>query len=61
MFASTILCLVFLSLKYRTDLLDKTRDPVLNCAALALSLYAVTAITYTICGFNFSNPVVALT
>lgn len=55
-----LLCLVFLSLKYRKDLLDKSRDPVLNAAALALSLFAVTSITYKICGLNFSNPIVAL-
>ena len=33
---------------------------MLNAGALAMSLYAVTAITYEICGLNFSNPIVAL-
>lgn len=51
---------MFLSLKYRKDLNDKQRDPVLNAAALALSLYGVTTITYLITGINFMNPVIAL-
>jgi glycerol uptake facilitator-like aquaporin len=59
-FASSVLCLVFLSLKYRRDLIDKSRDQILNCAALALSLYAVTALTAQIIGLSFLNPVIAL-
>ncbi len=60
-FASAVLCLVFLSLKYRRDLIDKSRDQILNCAALALSLFAVTSLTSPIIGLSFLNPVVALT
>lgn len=59
--ASAVLCLVFLSLKYRRDLIDKSRDPILNCAAIALSLFAVTTLTAQIIGSSFLNPVVALT
>lgn len=59
-FAALLLCLVFLSLKYRKDLIDRSRDPILTSAAHALSLFGVTMITYKVCGLNFSNPMVAL-
>ena len=61
-FASTLLCLVFVSLNYRKDLLplDYRRDPILSAGANSLSLYAVTSITYKITGLNFANPVLCL-
>jgi glycerol uptake facilitator-like aquaporin len=59
-FGSSILCFVFLSLRYRKDLNSHQRDPVLNAAALALALFAMTQITYTFTLNTFFNPVVAL-
>lgn len=59
-FASLLLCLVFLSLKYRKDLTDKGRDPVLGAAALALTLFVVCSVTGLIIGDSLVNPVVAL-
>jgi len=59
-FASLLLCLVFLSLKYRKDLTDNGRDPVLGAAALAVSLFVVCSVTGLIIGDSLINPVVAL-
>ncbi len=58
-FASLLLCLVFLSLKYRKDLTDNGRDPVLGAAALAVSLFVVCSVTGLIIGDSLINPVVA--
>ena len=58
-FASTLLCLAFLSLKYRKDLVNKARDPVLNAAALAVSLFVVCSVTYSIVGDSLINPIIA--
>ena len=58
-FASLLLCLVFLSLKYRKDLTGSGRDPVLNAAALALTLFVVCSVTGLIIGDSLINPVIA--
>lgn len=58
-FASLLLCLVFLSLKYRKDLTDNGRDPVFGAAALALTLFVVCSVTGLIIGDSMINPVVA--
>ena len=58
-FASLLLCLVFLSLKYRKDLTDNGRDPVLSAAALALTLFVVCSITGLIIADSLINPVIA--
>ena len=58
LFASFFLILVFLSLKYRTHLQDKNRDPVVHAAALATTLFGVTYITATITGPSLMNPII---
>ena len=40
LFGSFFYILVFLSLKYRTHLQDKTRDPVIHAAAMGVTLFA---------------------
>ena len=58
-FSSLLLCLVFLSLKYRKDLTGNGRDPVLNAAALSLTLFVVCSVTGLIIGDSLINPVIA--
>jgi hypothetical protein len=60
MFGSFFFVLVFLSLKYRTHLQDKSRDPVFHAAAMAATLFGITFITYDLTGLNFYNPVIAM-
>jgi hypothetical protein len=54
-----LLCLVFLSLKYRKDLTDNGRDPVLSAIALSLTLFVVCSVTGLIIGDSLINPVIA--
>ena len=61
MFGSFFYVLVFLSLKYRTHLQEKTRDPVLHASAMATTLFATMYITSSIVGLSFFNPVIAMT
>ena len=60
MFGSFFVVLVFLSLKYRTHLQDKSRDPVFHAAAMAGTLFGITFITYDLSGLSFYNPVIAM-
>lgn len=60
MFGAFFFVLVFLSLKYRTHLQDKSRDPVFHAAAMAGTLFGIQYITYDLTGLNFYNPVIAM-
>jgi hypothetical protein len=46
-----------LTIKYRTHLQDKSRDPVFHAAAMAGTHFAITFITYDLTCLNFYKPV----
>jgi len=60
MFGSFFFVLVFLTLKYRTYLQDKLRDPVFHAAALASTLFGMSFISYDLIGPTFFNPVIEM-